>query len=314
MRHSESGANSSLQSRLLTLELRFMNSGPKQHDVFISHASEDKEAFVRPLAVALRNLGASVWFDEFTLRVGDSLSRSIDHGLVSSTFGLVVVSRAFMEKPWPEYELRGLVTREIEDGRVILPVWLSVTRKEVANFSPTLADKVALIAEAAAVDDLAIRILREIRPDLYERHPRGELMRLANGADVPGLTERLSDARVQLSEFECPHCCALLVEQIHAPADASEQAWDLRRIFACGYQEFGGQLERPCPSDPCFPAFEDYEISFEAMSQDEPYWLCYARGKTPIARLVSLSPQGGKTKDEARKAVHENYQRIRRPR
>ena len=60
----------------------------KQWDAFISHASEDKETFVRPLAVALRALGLKIWYDEFSLRLGDSLSRSIDKGLADSTFGI----------------------------------------------------------------------------------------------------------------------------------------------------------------------------------------------------------------------------------
>lgn len=66
-----------------------------QWDVFISHAFEDKESFVRPLAEALRQLGVSVWYDEFSLHVGDSLSRGIDHGIGGSKFGVVVISTAF---------------------------------------------------------------------------------------------------------------------------------------------------------------------------------------------------------------------------
>ena len=103
-------------------------------DLFVSHASEDKDTFVRPLAVTLRSLGISVWYDEFSLRVGDSLSRSIDKGIARSSYGLVVVSRAFIKKAWPEYELRGLVTREIGEGKVILPIWYGVGREEVARF------------------------------------------------------------------------------------------------------------------------------------------------------------------------------------
>jgi hypothetical protein len=72
-------------------------------DVFIAHASEDKEAFVRPLATVLQSLGMSVWYDEFSLQLGDSLSRSIDKGILGSQYGLVVVSPAFIEKKWPEY-------------------------------------------------------------------------------------------------------------------------------------------------------------------------------------------------------------------
>src|SRR3990172_5888270 len=113
-------------------------------DVFISHASEDKDTFVRPLAVSLRILGVSVWYDEFSLRIGDGLSRSIDKGLADSRFGVVVISPHFIKKPWPEYELRGLVSREIDEDRVILPIWHGVTRKQVVAFSPPLADNVAL--------------------------------------------------------------------------------------------------------------------------------------------------------------------------
>jgi hypothetical protein len=39
-----------------------------------------------------------VWFDEFTLKVGDSLRRTIDHGLGYSRFGVVVLSPAFFAK------------------------------------------------------------------------------------------------------------------------------------------------------------------------------------------------------------------------
>lgn len=41
----------------------------REHDVFISHASEDKDAIVRPLANALVNEGLDVWYDEFELHI-----------------------------------------------------------------------------------------------------------------------------------------------------------------------------------------------------------------------------------------------------
>jgi hypothetical protein len=51
------------------------------YDVFISHASEDKDNFMRPLADELRRRQIEVWFDEFSLKPGDSLRTSIDLGL-----------------------------------------------------------------------------------------------------------------------------------------------------------------------------------------------------------------------------------------
>src|SRR5690348_17350195 len=99
------------------------------HDVFVSHASEDKDAVARPLAEELRRRGLDVWFDEFTLGLGDSLTESIDHGLANSRLGVVIVSPRFIAKRWPRRELQGLVIRQMSGRRkVILPVWHEVTR------------------------------------------------------------------------------------------------------------------------------------------------------------------------------------------
>lgn len=72
------------------------------YDVFISHATEDKEEIVRPLATALVVRGLRVWYDEFELRIGDSLRRKIDAGLANSRFGVVVLSPNFFAKNWPQ--------------------------------------------------------------------------------------------------------------------------------------------------------------------------------------------------------------------
>jgi hypothetical protein len=122
---------------------RRKNKKRKTYDVFICHASEDKVDFVRPLAEALRARGLRVWYDEFTLRVGDGLRRSIDKGLAASKFGAVVVSPSFFKKQWPQRELDGLVAKEIDDRRVILPVWHNVSLGDVREHSITLADRIA---------------------------------------------------------------------------------------------------------------------------------------------------------------------------
>ncbi len=115
------------------------------YDVFISHASEDKDGFVRPLAEALRRERVEVWFDEFSLRPGMSLRRSIDLGLAKSRFGIVVLSHSFFNKSWPEWELNGLVQRHLAGSQnVLLPLWHGVSRDEVASYSPSLADIVAM--------------------------------------------------------------------------------------------------------------------------------------------------------------------------
>jgi TIR domain len=144
----------------------------KKFDVFISHASEDKDEFVFPLADSLRRMGINVWYDEFELQIGDSLSRTIDYGLAQSTFGIVVISPAFLRKNWPEYELRGLVSREIGGEKVILPIWHNVSREDVLQFSPPLADKMALTTDERTSTDLLPKLVKVIRPDLHEKYRR----------------------------------------------------------------------------------------------------------------------------------------------
>jgi len=129
-----------------------------EHDVFISHASEDKESFVRPLAEELTKLGFDVWYDETSLKIGDSLRQKIDQGLASSRYGIVVLSESFFLKNWPQYELNGLVAREMHGGKVILPIWHKVSKDEVLNFSPTLADKVALNTSFYSVSEIAEKL------------------------------------------------------------------------------------------------------------------------------------------------------------
>lgn len=149
----------------------------RKYDCFISHASEDKEDFVEPLAMELHRIGLRVWFDRFTIKIGDSLSRSIDAGLAESKYGVLVLSHAFLSKPWPEYELRGLVAREIGKEKVILPIWYGVSRDDVLAFSPQLADKMAILAVNAEVTDVARQLLEVIRPDLFEQIHRSEALR-----------------------------------------------------------------------------------------------------------------------------------------
>jgi len=128
------------------------------YDVFISHASEDKETFVKPLVEALQSNGYKVWYDEFTLKVGDSLRRSIDNGLINSRYGIAVLSSAFFAKNWTQYELDGLVTREMEGHKVILPIWHLVTKDQVQNYSPTLADKKAINSSLSTISEIVTQL------------------------------------------------------------------------------------------------------------------------------------------------------------
>lgn len=137
----------------------------KPHDVFISHASEDKEDVVRPLASRLTEMGVDVWYDEMTLNIGDNLRRKIDRGISSARYGIVILSPHFFEKGWPQYELDGLIARELHSGdSIILPIWHKVTKDDVANYSMNLVNRVALNTAFFTIDQIAEKIMKVIKP------------------------------------------------------------------------------------------------------------------------------------------------------
>lgn len=140
----------------------------KTWDIFISHASEDKNEVVRELAKLLTSFKLKVWYDEFSLNLGDSLVSSIDKGLNNSRYGLVIISKNFLNKKWTDYEYKSLITKEINDVECLLPIWHNVTKEDVRNFSLYLADKVALDTSNISLEQIAVRVCKVVRPQIIE--------------------------------------------------------------------------------------------------------------------------------------------------
>ena len=142
-----------------------------EHDVFISHATEDKESFVNELVEELKKRNVKVWVDDLKIKWGDPLRKSIDEGLKKSRFGIVVISKHFIAKGWTQYELDGLFEKEMSGGKVILPIWHGITKKEVQAFSPTLAGRKAMTTATMTPADIAdelVSLLTEEKERLNE--------------------------------------------------------------------------------------------------------------------------------------------------
>jgi TIR domain-containing protein len=113
---------------------------------FISHDTRDKDAVARPVAIGLITLMCPVWFDEFTLKVGDRLRESIEKGIRECQKCILVLSPNFLSNPgWTKTEFNSIFTRELIEGTdFLLPIWYGVTKKQVFDYSPTLADRVGV--------------------------------------------------------------------------------------------------------------------------------------------------------------------------
>ena len=115
----------------------------KEYDAFLCHASEDKDAIVEPFAEAMEQQGLKPWFDKAEVRWGDSLVNKINHGLSRSKLVVVFVSPDFLgKKAWSDKEFNAAVSMEVNGKTVVLPLLCGVTRDQIQERYPVIADKV----------------------------------------------------------------------------------------------------------------------------------------------------------------------------
>jgi hypothetical protein len=131
---------------------------------FICHDSRDKDIVARPIAFGLSKLMCPVWYDEFSLKVGDRLRESIERGLKECKKCVLVLSRNFLSNTgWTKVEFNSIFTRElIEKEDFLLPVWHGVTKEEVFNYSPSLSDRVGVDWKLGD-EEVVRRLYRSIR-------------------------------------------------------------------------------------------------------------------------------------------------------
>ena len=132
-------------------------------DVFISHASEDKETVARPLAISSADLNITYWFDQQEILIGDNIRQKIDEGIRSSRFGVIILSPDFLAKGWTNYELDGLTNLQMTQNGTLLPVWHNITRVQIAAYSLSLAGIASMSTSDYSVPQIATAIARKIR-------------------------------------------------------------------------------------------------------------------------------------------------------
>lgn len=131
----------------------------EEFDIFLSHASEDKESFCDEFSKILQEeFGLKVWYDALSIKWGDSIRVEIDRGLKKSKFGIVILSKDYIKKYWTNYELEALFQKESNGGKVILPIWHNITKTEVQDFSPSIAGKLAMTTANMTPNEIAKKL------------------------------------------------------------------------------------------------------------------------------------------------------------
>ena len=139
-------------------ELKAMH---KKYDIFISHASEDKENVAYPIYRACEELGVCAFLDIKYIKWGDSLTEKINHALGRSKLVLAVLSENSVDKTWPSKEINSALARELAGEQKILP--LIVGNPNLSSVS-LLHDKLHIKWEGDAAS-----IAKKIRDLVYDK-------------------------------------------------------------------------------------------------------------------------------------------------
>lgn len=120
-------------------------------------------------------LDIKVWYDKRQIKWGDSMRERIDDGLKKSRFGVAVLSPNYIaeNKYWTKAELDGLFQLESVNGKTLLPIWHNLTKQQVMNYSPIIANKKAMTTASMTAQEIAEELLNLIPKDETEESDNG---------------------------------------------------------------------------------------------------------------------------------------------
>lgn len=134
-----------------------MKSKYEKYDVFISHASEDKESVAIPIYEECKKIGITPFLDIKYLKEGDSLTEKINLALGESKIFLAILSDITLSKNWPRREINAAISRRTEGKQKFIPVVIGspnldhialtndLLRFEWKNNSKAIAQKLKMI-------------------------------------------------------------------------------------------------------------------------------------------------------------------------
>jgi len=138
---------------------------PDLRDFFLCHAWDDRNGAARELHDLLESLDVSVWFSEKDVRLGSSLLREIDKGLVKSRVGIVLVTPALLRRVIDEgiadKELSALLARDR-----LVPIVHETTYEALREVSPLLGSRSGLSTTEGSMADVAAKLAELVAPEL----------------------------------------------------------------------------------------------------------------------------------------------------
>lgn len=133
------------------------------YDVFISHASSDKENYVVKLKQSLDKLKISIFYDTDTLEWGDYWKNKIWEGVSKAEFAIIVISENYFGREWTEKELYELLNRQNKNGqKTILPILHNITIEQLKEKYPAIAEIQSLDSSKYTCDEIALKFAAQL--------------------------------------------------------------------------------------------------------------------------------------------------------
>ena len=102
--------------------LRRMLFGADDYQVFLSHATEDKEAIARPIFEACERAGINAFLDQEHIGWGEQFAAKIQIALGAAPVVLAIVTDNSVSKDWPLAEMNTALSLEIEGQKTVVAV------------------------------------------------------------------------------------------------------------------------------------------------------------------------------------------------
>jgi hypothetical protein len=141
--------------------------------IFVSHNWADKET-ARLLAKELVARGIDVWFDEWQIKPGDSITGGVESGISQCELFVLLWSDRAARSNWVETELRAALKRRIDDQNFrVIPVMLDETPlptlvADYRGFSLLKSSDLEFIASEISGDDSALDTVQRLQRRLLE--------------------------------------------------------------------------------------------------------------------------------------------------
>lgn len=134
-----------------------------EYDLFVSHASKDKEELVESLYRSLDKLGIKIFYDKESIEWGDKWKEAILDGVNKAEFAIIVISENFFGREWTERELNELLSRQNRNGqKIILPILKNITMEQLQQKYPSVADIQAIDSKDFSTDEITILFAKQL--------------------------------------------------------------------------------------------------------------------------------------------------------